>query len=381
MKNIKILLGSILFFFSTSYAQILINHTSTNLDLIPAEWIDKAKTDLRIAYGHTSHGSQLITGMQGLIDYKGDLYIFNEGGTDGALDLRDTPFVDANDLGNPDRTAWEQATRTYLDQNPGINGIIWSWCGQVGTATEEDIITYLNLMTGLENDYPDVKFVYMTGHLSGTGLDGNLHLRNEQIRNFCNSNSKILYDFADIETYNPDGMYFGDKIPTDNCDYDADGDEIRESNWAIEWQNTHPGEWYDCPSAHSQPLNANLKAYAAWYLWARLAGWSGEITLLSVNNQPVKDFYLLQNYPNPFNSSTQIRFVLNKKSYVKIEIYSSHGEKVAILLDKSISAGEHEIDFSGQNLSTGIYFYWMRTGGSPYETDKFEDVKKMILMK
>ena len=33
-------------------------------------------------------------------------------------------------------------------------------------------------------------------------------------------------------------------------------------------------DWYSCSSAHSQPLNANRKAYAAWWLWARLAGWS-----------------------------------------------------------------------------------------------------------
>ena len=75
--------------------------------------------------------------------------------------------------------------------------------------------------------------------------------------------------------YNPDGIYFGDKKPTDNCAYDTDGDGSRDGNWAIEWQETHPGKWYTCRSAHSQPLNANLKAYAAWWLWARLAGWSG----------------------------------------------------------------------------------------------------------
>ena len=127
-------------------------------------------------------------------------------------------------------------------------------------------------MNGLEENYPDVKFVYMTGHLDGTGLDGNLHLRNEQIRNYCMENGKILYDFADIETYDPDGTYYGDKIPNDNCDYDTNGNGTRDGNWAIEWQNAHPGEWYNCGAAHTQPLNANLKAYAAWWLWADLAG-------------------------------------------------------------------------------------------------------------
>jgi hypothetical protein len=214
--------------------------------------------------------------MNGLITFKGNLYRFNGTGADSALELRDSPFSGAYDLGNPNRTAWEAATRTYLNAHQEINVVIWSWCGQVSSATSDDIVTYLNLMNGLERDYPSVKFVYMTGHLDGSGLSGNLHLRNEQIRVYCTANKKILYDFADIESYNPDGIYFGDKIPNDNCDYDTDGNGVRDGTWAIEWQNAHPGEWYNCGSAHSQPLNANQKAYAAWWLWARLAGWSGQ---------------------------------------------------------------------------------------------------------
>lgn len=259
----------------TTGAGVIVDHQSRDLALIPSRWIDSARTTLHIAYGHTSHGSQLVDGMTGLVSYKGTQYLFNGSGAGGALELRDVPFSGASDLGNPDRTAWETATRTYLSTHPEVNVIIWSWCGQVSSATPADITTYLNLMNGLEQDYPGVKFVYMTGHLDGTGLTGTLHLRNEQIRQFCRTNKKILFDFADIESYDPDGVYFGDKIPNDNCDYDANGDGSRENNWAIEWQNAHPGQWYNCSAAHSQPLNGNLKAYAAWWLWARLAGWDG----------------------------------------------------------------------------------------------------------
>ena len=78
-----------------------------------------------------------------------------------------------------------------------------------------------------------------------------------------------------IESHDPDAAYFGDKLVNDACYYDSNGDSSRDRNWAVDWQNAHPGEWYACESAHSQPLNANLKAYAAWHLWARLAGWDG----------------------------------------------------------------------------------------------------------
>jgi hypothetical protein len=252
---------------------LIIDHRCTKLSSIPSEWITKAKQNLHIAYGHTSHGSQLTDGMTGLVSFKGEIYSWNNGGTGGVLDLHD--YAMTGDLGNPDRTSWAATTRTYLVANPDVNVIIWSWCGQVSTATEVDITTYLGLMSALESDYPTVKFVYMTGHLDGTGLTGNLHLRNEQIRNYCKLNNKILYDFADIECYNPDGAYFGDKSPNDACDYDSDGNGSLDSNWAIQWQNSHTQgvDWYSCSSAHSQPLNANQKAYAAWWLWARLGGW------------------------------------------------------------------------------------------------------------
>lgn len=256
---------------SGSMTGFIIDHSCTEIISIPESAVTQAKTDLHIAYGHTSHGSQLTDGMTGLADFMGSLYAWNDGGTDGALDLHDGGV--SGDLGNPDRITWASVTREYLAYNTDVNVIIWSWCGQVSSATEEDISTYLDLMSSLENDFPGVKFVYMTGHLDGSGLEGNLHIRNEQIRDFCRQNSKILYDFEDIESYNPDGVYFGDRYPNDNCDYDSDGDGYTDSNWAIEWQDAHPGEWYNCSSAHSQPLNANLKAYAAWWLWARLAGW------------------------------------------------------------------------------------------------------------
>ena len=260
---------------SESNNDFIIDHRCVKLSAIPESWINKAKQDLHIAYGHTSHGSQITYGMTGLVDFKGDLYAWRHEDSEATLDLHDQGL--SGDLGNPDRETWEQVTRTYIANNPQVNVIIWSWCGQVSSATEQDINTYLNLMQGLESDFPSIKFVYMTGHLDGTGLDGNLHLRNEQIRTFCKANNKILYDFADIESYNPDGFYFGDKIPNDNCDYDSNSDGVRDANWALEWQASHAEDvdWYNCYSAHSQALNANMKAYAAWWLWARLAGWNG----------------------------------------------------------------------------------------------------------
>lgn len=152
---------------------------------------------------------------------------------------------------------------------------MWSWCGQADTS-EANIQLYLDLMSGLEVDYPHVTFVYMTGHLNGTGETGNLYQRNNQIRNHCIANESVLFDFADIESYDPDGNYFRDKIANDNCDYDSDGNGSRESNWADEWCAANPGQCPACNScAHSRCLNCYLKGKAFWWIMARIAGWDG----------------------------------------------------------------------------------------------------------
>ena len=87
---------------AAAQSAIIIDHGYTKLSAIPQQWIEKAKADLHIAYGHTSHGSQLVEGMQKLYTWKGSLYAISGTGGSPALDLRDTPFSGASDLGSPE---------------------------------------------------------------------------------------------------------------------------------------------------------------------------------------------------------------------------------------------------------------------------------------
>ncbi len=233
---------------STLYAAAIVaDHTTVaRFDQIPSTFVDQIRASYNIFYGHTSHGSQIMTGL-------GMLATENP-----TLCEIPTFYEYGGDLGSVD---WNGITQNYLNTHPECNFVMWSWCGQVSGSSEEYINDYLYAMDGLESIYPNVKFVYMTGHLDGGGVDGSLYLRNNQIRAWCATHGKILFDFADIESYDPAGTYYPDA--SDACE------------WCYTWCSS-----YSCPDcgecAHSHCFNCYQKGKAWWWMMARIAGWSPE---------------------------------------------------------------------------------------------------------
>lgn len=87
-----------------------------------------------------------------------------------------------------------------------------------------------------------------------------------------------------------------------------------------------------------------------------------------------KEFALDQNYPNPFNPTTTITYSVVKSGNVNITVFDAIGREVATLVNQDQSAGNYSVTFDATNLSSGLYFYTLKSGNVGM-------TKKMMLLK
>jgi hypothetical protein len=186
----------------------------------------------------------------------------------------------------------------------------------------------------------------------------------------ANSNAYIYFDF--------DAMMTGD--------FDEDGqDEVafyrKESNGRIQIYNPgidddgeYTGEKLNPPCSDGGfTINVDNFDIFLPVSFSDQQDWYAKSIASEKEKRPYT-FALDQNYPNPFNPSTKIKFSLAKSVHVNIDIFNLIGQKVQTLLNSPLPAGNHEIEFNANNISSGIYFYIIEAG-------EFQDVKKMIFLK
>jgi len=90
-------------------------------------------------------------------------------------------------------------------------------------------------------------------------------------------------------------------------------------------------------------------------------------------------FALSQNYPNPFNPTTRIDYSLPSAQHVTLEIYNVQGQKVRTLVNETVGAGDHSVEWdattdAGVQVASGVYLYRL-TAGDHSESKKMSFVK------
>ena len=153
--------------------------------------------------------------------------------------------------------------------------------------------------------------------------------------------------------------------------------------------------WVSFQSVPDSGIEVAIDMVVSYDLDLGVTNWDSNIgNYLFINNlNPVsanlneglpEDYMLYQNYPNPFNPTTKIKFTIPQTDsplqggarggLVTLKVYDVLGNEIATLIDEYKPAGIYEVEFNGSELSSGIYFYQIRTGD-------FVQSKKMILIR
>jgi hypothetical protein len=244
---------------------LIVNHHMSRLDQVPGNWIDSVKT-MRCHYTHTSHGGQLTVGCARI--ESADASYAVEIGSSYLPDVAATLCVfdgQEHETYIIPELYWQTAagmnyTRDVLDHNPSITVSMFAWCGHMEFFDAAGVEAYFDSMAVLEQEYPDVTFIYMTGHAQTDGSYGyNRYLRNNQIRAYCAANNKVLFDFAALDSH-----WYNEQ----SGEWEFATTSYEGHVFPIE----HP-QFHGDDAMHTTYESCEQKGRAMWTMLAVIAGW------------------------------------------------------------------------------------------------------------
>ncbi len=157
--------------------------------------------------------------------------------------------------------------------------------------------------------------------------------------------------------------------------YDGGDNGVNTEHFEV----TGGGHQWPGSAVNNQAGNLNRDIDASAEIWTFLSRYdiNGLITVSGINDPTdafPASFQLSQNYPNPFNPATTIEFRISSSSHVRLTIFNIAGEKVASLVDQSLSAGSHTAVWDAGQTTAGVYLYRLEVDGSSLS-------KKLVLLK
>ena len=207
-------------------------------------------------------------------------------------------------------------------------------------------------VTGIDAALLSMTNSNFNGGIAGTVVDNSGSPLSGVLMTIKNNSGDIVgYDFSDSQGgYQIAGVENGSYIvQASKVSYDSDSEDVE----------------YESENGGTEVINFSLPQTPTSV--------EGENTVLP------KKIELAQNYPNPFNPVTNISFKIDRTQHVNLSVFNVLGQLVKTLIDGQVTSGEHTVtwnaaNMNGQNVSTGIYFYSLKTSETTI-------VNKMILSK
>ncbi|MFO7888709.1 MAG: T9SS type A sorting domain-containing protein, partial [bacterium] len=131
------------------------------------------------------------------------------------------------------------------------------------------------------------------------------------------------------------------------------------------YSHDHGNKWLRFVDGEGNVYNYLVQAYL---------GLSSAIDDELLTSNIPDEYSLSQNYPNPFNPLTTIQYALPKPGKVSVMIYDITGREIMELINEEKSAGYHSVEFDGSRLSSGLYFYRLKS-------NNFQQIRKMMIIK